>query len=60
MLSMLSVPVGHLLLGGAIAGVVLGIAAQQSLGNVFAGLVLHGAALRRRDPHPGSVRGARR
>jgi small-conductance mechanosensitive channel len=40
MLSMLSVPVGRLLLGGAIAGVVLGIAAQQSLGNVFAGLVL--------------------
>jgi small-conductance mechanosensitive channel len=39
-LSMLSVPVGHLLWGGAIAGVVLGIAAQQSLGNVFAGLVL--------------------
>jgi small-conductance mechanosensitive channel len=39
-LSMLSVPVGRLLLGGAIAGVVLGIAAQQSLGNVFAGLVL--------------------
>jgi small-conductance mechanosensitive channel len=39
-LSMLSVPVGHLLLGGAIAGVVIGIAAQQSLGNVFAGMVL--------------------
>jgi small-conductance mechanosensitive channel len=39
-LSMLSVPVGHLLLGGAIAGVVIGIAAQESLGNVFAGLVL--------------------
>ncbi len=39
-LSMLSVPIGHLLLGGAIAGVVLGIAAQRSLGNVFAGLVL--------------------
>lgn len=39
-LSMLSIPVGRLLLGGAIAGVVLGIAAQQSLGNVFAGLVL--------------------
>jgi small-conductance mechanosensitive channel len=39
-LSMLSVPVGHFLLGGAIAGVVLGIAAQQSLGNVFAGFVL--------------------
>jgi small-conductance mechanosensitive channel len=40
MLSMLSISVGHLLLGGAIAGVVIGIAAQQSLGNVFAGLVL--------------------
>jgi small-conductance mechanosensitive channel len=39
-LSMLSVSVGHLLLGGAIAGVVIGIAAQQSLGNVFAGFVL--------------------
>ena len=40
MLSMLSISVGHLLLGGAIAGVVIGIAAQQSLGNVFAGFVL--------------------
>ena len=40
MLSMLSIPVGHLLLGGAIAGVVIGIAAQQSLGNAFAGMVL--------------------
>ncbi len=39
-LSMASVSVGHLLLGGAILGVVLGIAAQQSLGNVFAGMVL--------------------
>lgn len=39
-LSMLSVPIGHLLLGGAIAGIVIGIAAQQSLGNVFAGFVL--------------------
>jgi small-conductance mechanosensitive channel len=39
-MSMLSIPVGHLLLGGAIAGVVIGIAAQQSLGNVFAGMVL--------------------
>ena len=39
-LAMLSVPVGHLLLGGAIAGVIIGIAAQQSLGNVFAGFVL--------------------
>ena len=40
MLSMLSISIGHLVLGGAIAGVVIGIAAQQSLGNVFAGLVL--------------------
>ena len=40
MLSMASISVGHLLLGGAILGVVVGIAAQQSLGNVFAGLVL--------------------
>ncbi|MGC2168607.1 MAG: mechanosensitive ion channel domain-containing protein [Acidimicrobiales bacterium] len=40
MFSMLSVPVGHLLLGGAIAGVVIGIAAQQSLGNVFAAIVM--------------------
>jgi small-conductance mechanosensitive channel len=39
-LALLSVPVGHLLLGGAIAGIILGIAAQQSLGNVFAGFVL--------------------
>jgi small-conductance mechanosensitive channel len=39
-LALLSVPIGHVLLGGAIVGVVLGIAAQQTLGNVFAGLVL--------------------
>lgn len=31
---------GRLVLGGAVTGVLLGIAAQQSLGNVFAGLVL--------------------
>ena len=37
---MLGLPIGHLLVGGAIAGVVVGIAAQQSLGNLFAGLVL--------------------
>lgn len=37
---LLDLPVGHLLVGGAIAGVVLGIAAQQSLGNLFSGLVL--------------------
>lgn len=37
---LLDMPLGHLLVGGAITGVVVGIAAQQSLGNVFAGLVL--------------------
>ncbi|MGQ0678614.1 MAG: mechanosensitive ion channel domain-containing protein [Actinomycetota bacterium] len=30
----------NLLLGGALTGVVLGIAAQQTLGNIFAGIVL--------------------
>ena len=39
-LDLLAVPVQHLLLGGALTGVVLGIVAQQSLGNMFAGLVL--------------------
>jgi small-conductance mechanosensitive channel len=39
-LNLLGVPLEGLLLGGAITGVVLGIAAQQTLGNVFAGLVL--------------------
>ena len=39
-LGLLSVNVGSLLLGGAVTGVVVGIAAQQSLGNVFAGVVL--------------------
>lgn len=39
-LSLLRVPVAHLLLGGVLTGVILGIAAQQSLGNTFAGLVL--------------------
>lgn len=39
-LSLLEVKVGNLLLGGAVTGVVVGIAAQQSLGNVFAGVVL--------------------
>jgi small-conductance mechanosensitive channel len=36
----LGVSIDHLLVGAGLAGVVLGIAAQQSLGNVFAGLVL--------------------
>jgi hypothetical protein len=39
-LGMLSVPLGRLLVGGAITGIIVGIAAQQSLGNIFAGLVL--------------------
>lgn len=39
-LSLLRVPVTHLLLGGVLTGVILGIAAQQALGNTFAGLVL--------------------
>jgi hypothetical protein len=39
-LGALNVPVERLAVGGAITGVILGIAAQQSLNNVFAGLVL--------------------
>lgn len=39
-LTLLGVPLDRLLLSGAITGVVVGIAAQQSLGNAFAGLVL--------------------
>src|SRR5579871_4998354 len=39
-LAILRVDVSQLLLGGAITGVVIGIAAQQSLGNIFAGIVL--------------------
>lgn len=39
-LGLLGVPVQKLLVGGAVAGVILGIAAQQTLGNVFAGIVL--------------------
>jgi small-conductance mechanosensitive channel len=39
-LQLCHVPVGKLILGGALTGIVLGIAAQQSLGNLFAGLVL--------------------
>lgn len=39
----LGVNLGQLLVGGAVTGVIIGIAAQQSLGNVFAGLVLVGA-----------------
>ena len=39
-LGVLGVSIEHLLLGVGLAGVVLGIAAQQSLGNIFAALVL--------------------
>jgi small conductance mechanosensitive channel len=39
-LQLLSVNLSSLLVGGAVTGVVVGIAAQQSLGNFFAGLVL--------------------
>jgi small-conductance mechanosensitive channel len=39
-LSLLRVNLANLLVGGAVTGVVVGIAAQQTLGNFFAGLVL--------------------
>lgn len=39
-LDVFGVAVGNLLLGGAVTGIILGIAAQQALGNLFAGLVL--------------------
>jgi len=39
-LLLFSVPVGQLLVGGALASVFIGIAAQQALSNVFAGIVL--------------------
>lgn len=39
-LAVLDVSIGKLLLGAGLAGVVLGIAAQPSLGNIFAGVVL--------------------
>jgi small conductance mechanosensitive channel len=39
-LNELGVQLGQLLVGGALTGVIIGIAAQQSLGNVFAGLML--------------------
>lgn len=39
-LGILDVSIAHLLVGAGLAGVVLGIAAQQSLGNAFAAVVL--------------------
>jgi small-conductance mechanosensitive channel len=39
-LVLFGVPVGQLVVGGALTSVFVGIAAQQALGNVFAGIVL--------------------
>lgn len=39
-LDLLKVPIGQLVLGGAVTTILIGIAAQQALGNVFAGMVL--------------------
>jgi small-conductance mechanosensitive channel len=39
-LDLLDINLSHLLVGGAVTGVVLGVAAQQVLSNFFAGLVL--------------------
>jgi 4-amino-4-deoxy-L-arabinose transferase-like glycosyltransferase len=39
-LALLGIPISQLLLGGALTSVFVGIAAQQSLSNVFAGIVL--------------------
>lgn len=39
-ITLLGVPIDRLLLSTAITGVIVGIAAQQSMGNAFAGLVL--------------------
>jgi small-conductance mechanosensitive channel len=39
-LGLLAIPLQQLLIGGALTGVIVGIAAQPSLSNLFAGLVL--------------------
>ena len=39
-LALFKIPVGQLIIGGAFTTILIGIAAQQSLGNIFAGLVL--------------------
>jgi len=39
-LALFKIPVGQLIVGGALTTIIIGIAAQQSLGNVFAGIVL--------------------
>ena len=40
LLAVLGVSLDHLLIGAGIAGIILGVAAQQSLGNVFAAVVM--------------------
>jgi small-conductance mechanosensitive channel len=39
-LALLEVPIGQLLVGGAVTTILLGIAGQQALANIFAGLML--------------------
>jgi small-conductance mechanosensitive channel len=39
-LDQIGVPVGHILVGSAVLGIILGVAAQQALGNFFASIVL--------------------
>ncbi len=39
-LALLHIPVGKLLLGGAVTGIILGVAAQQALANFFASVIL--------------------
>ena len=39
-LGRIGVPVGHILLGSALLGIILGVAAQQALANFFASIVL--------------------
>lgn len=36
----IGIPLGHLLLGSAVVGIILGVAAQQALANFFASIVL--------------------
>ena len=67
-LQLLDIPITQLIVGGALTGVLVGIAAQQSLSNVFAGIVLlmanrAGAPSWRRRPRgvlPRQARGRRR
>src|SRR5674476_1336486 len=48
-MDLFALPVGNLLVGVAVTGMILGIAAQQSLSNVFAGLGLLFATLSTQD-----------